>query len=329
MLSYQPEESPRTPNPAGAKRSLWEEVCADFEAGLPCPPGAVGTASEPSKDSSASRTPAKVWTEDEEDEEEENALLLDLDPLLHHPAHAGFSVFGVHPPLSHKKGSQPPFCPEAFQHPVTQYMEEKVFPVLVPALEAVLKEVKKQGSLQKKVITFNPIDFLVEWLYNHNPRRRGQPHRQFNNIPFVRAWLSMHPRPPVPLFLQLSDEQAALVIQAFWRGYKVRAQPHVQELRQWQKNLRETRDIPKAVSEFWTRIEKRVGAATAETTESTESENSDLCVNVLSPTPLSTAFPTPAITPDGGERPMPGLPGADGLNYTTSVSRSSVTLSPT
>ncbi|XP_061701733.1 IQ domain-containing protein K isoform X2 [Syngnathoides biaculeatus] len=325
MFSNQPEESPRTPNPAGAKRSLWEEVCAEFEAGLPCPPSGVRSASEPSKDSSTSHT-AKAWMDEEE--EEENSLLLDLDPLLHHPAHAGFSVFGVEPPLSHKKGSQPPFCPEAFQHPVTQYMEEKLFPVLVPAVEAVLKEAEKQGCLQK-VITFNPIDFLVEWLYNHNPRRQGQPHRQFNNIPFVRAWLSMHPRPPVPLFLQLSDEQAALIIQAFWRGYKVRAQPHVQELRQWQKNLRETRDIPKAVSEFWTRIEKRVGAAMAETTERTESENSDSCISVLSPTPLSTALPTPAITPDGGERPVPGLPAADEQTYTASASRSSITLSPT
>ncbi|XP_077415284.1 IQ domain-containing protein K [Vanacampus margaritifer] len=326
MFSSQLEDSPRVPNTAGCKRSLWEEVCADFEAGLPSPPCPVGTCSQPCKGSNSS---AKVL---EDEEEEENALLLDLDPLLHHPAHAGFSVFGVHPPLCHKKPAHPSFCPQPFQHPVTQYMEEKVFPVLVPALEAVLKEAEKQGCLQKKVITFNPIDFLVEWLYNHNPRRQGQPPRQFNNIPFVRAWLSMHPRPPIPLFLQLSDEQAALIIQSFWRAYKVRAQPHVQELRQWQKNLRVTRDIPKAVTEFWTRVEKRVGTTMTETTESTESDNSDLCVSVLSPAPLSMSFHTPLITPDGGERLMPSLPSlpsVDELECTESVSRSSATSSPT
>uniref|UniRef100_A0A3Q2ZKZ1 IQ motif containing K n=1 Tax=Hippocampus comes TaxID=109280 RepID=A0A3Q2ZKZ1_HIPCM len=123
------------------------------------------------------------------------------------------------------------------------YMEEKLFPVLVPALEAVLKEAERQGCLQVCSLHLT-IGFFANVEF-HNPRRQGQPPRQFNNIPFVRAWLSMH------------DEQAALIIQSFWRGYKVRAQPHVQELRQWQMNLRVTRDIPKAVSEFWARIEKR------------------------------------------------------------------------
>nr|XP_061804933.1 IQ domain-containing protein K-like [Nerophis lumbriciformis] len=319
MFNHQTQDASQIPNTAGDKRSLWEEVCAEFEAKLPTPPD--GTCSEHSKDSSTS---SKVLLDD--DEEEENTLLVDLDPLLHHPAHAGFSVFGVHPPVSHRKGAHPPFYPQPFQHPVTQYMEEKVFPVLLPGLEAVLKEAQKQGCLQKKVITFNPIDFLVEWLYNHNPRRKGQPPRQFNNIPFVRAWLSMHPRPPIPLYLQLSDDQAALIIQSFWRAYKVRAQPHVQELRRWQKGLRETRDISKAVSDFWARVERRVGASmTTETAESTESEISDVSVTMLSPTLLSTAFPTPLITPDGSERLIPSLPDVDELSHADSTSKASST----
>ncbi|XP_054616745.1 IQ domain-containing protein K isoform X2 [Dunckerocampus dactyliophorus] len=292
----------------GAKKSLWDEVCAEYEAGLPSAPGAVWTSSESSKNT-RTRQPTKM-------DEEEDELLTDLDPTLHHPAHPGFSVFGAQPSSKHRRQTTTTFCPQQFPHPVTKYMEDKVFPVLVPALEALLKEAEKQGCLQKKVLTFNPSDFLVEWLYNHNPRRLGYHPVKFHQIPFVKSWLILHPRPPMPLFLQLSDDEAAVIIQSFWRGYKVRAQPFVQELRQWQKNLRETRDIPNTVKAFWARVEKRVGSSMTDVTESTEnSENSDLCIQVVSPTPQSTAVHTPTdpMTPDGMERLRPSLYSVDAM----------------
>ncbi|XP_063790514.1 IQ domain-containing protein K isoform X4 [Pseudophryne corroboree] len=113
-----------------------------------------------------------------------------------------------------------------------KYLENYIFPVLLPAMAEMLVEAEKEKCFLKKRTKFIACDFLTQWLYN--------------------------PRPPIPLSLLLSDEEAATLIQSFWKGYRVRCDPEVQELRQWQKNLRESKDISKKVQEFWDKQESKV-----------------------------------------------------------------------
>ncbi|XP_029945114.1 IQ domain-containing protein K [Salarias fasciatus] len=273
------------------EKSLWEQVCEEFDAERPCcPPGAVRTDSGPVSPHS-SRTHSALLTAKEDDPLKDLDFVLEKHPTSHQ-----------RPPSTAEIMSSP----QITEHPVTHYLERRVFPVLLPGLEALLREAEKHGCFQRKTTAFFPLDFLTEWLYNHNPCRHGQVQVDFHDIPFVKDWLSLHPRPPLPLSLLLSDDQAALLIQAFWRGYKIRSRPDVQELRQLQRRLRENRDIAKTVERFWAQQERRVGTVMSEAPESPRPE--DVSIKVLSPTPQSTAVHTPSghMTPEACDRLSPG-----------------------
>ncbi|KAF3846372.1 hypothetical protein F7725_003450, partial [Dissostichus mawsoni] len=254
-----------------------------FEAEHPSPPSAVWTESSSgtnlSQYSASKPSPvfcglptAKVCVDDDP--------VRDFDSLLRHPALPGYSVLGK-PCLSKMKRPPPPAAeammpPQLHKSPVTHFLERRVFPVLLPGLEALLTEARKMAVWRGKEQHLTRVTSLTEWLYN--------------------------PRPPVPLFLLLSEDQAALLIQAFWRGYKIRSRPDVQELRQWQKELRENRDIAKTVAQFWAQRESR-----------------DVSIHVVSPTPQSTVVhtPTPQMTPDGIEWLTPSLRGAEKMASST------------
>ena len=60
------------------------------------------------------------------------------------------------------------------------------------------------------------------------------------------------PRPPLPKSLIWTEEEAAAKILAFYRGYLVRRDPEVQEMRQWQRELREeSQRVKERVEKFW------------------------------------------------------------------------------
>ncbi|KAG5263199.1 hypothetical protein AALO_G00283680 [Alosa alosa] len=278
----------------GEKKSIWRQICDEYEAEKPKPQGAAAWSDSSSVStlvtqySASKHTPvfyglatAKVPVDTEP--------LHDFNPLLSHPALAGYALLGSREPRSGAADSKP----HTHQRPTTCYLQEALFPTLLPGLEAMLSEALKHQCLQRKRTAFNACDFLTQWLYNNNPRRVGHPPMELHQIPFVRDCLITHPRPPVPLSLLLSDEQAALLIQSFWRGYKVRVVPEVQELRQWQRELREKCDINKTVQEFWARQESRVGSELVDLGELEQLNQSDVSIQVLSPTPQSTVVHTP------------------------------------
>ncbi|KAJ8251513.1 hypothetical protein GJAV_G00222160 [Gymnothorax javanicus] len=306
------------------KKSLWQQICEEYESEQPCPPGDVWTdtsseSTEVSQYSASKHAPvfyglmaAKVISKYSILPKKEVTLSVtvdddpfrEADPMRSHPALAGYSLLEKLPP---RCGPNTPTStrPPVFQQcSTTQYLEERIFPVLLPGLEAMLKEAQRHHSLERKRTRFNPCDFLTEWLYNQNPCRLGQgPPLDFEEIPFVKDWLSQHPRPPIPLSLRLTDSEAALLIQSYWRGYKVRAREEVQELRQWQRELREEkRDISQAVQEFWARQESRVGQVIEDPRDASQPNSSGVSILVMSPTPASTIVQSP--TAQLGPEPM-------------------------
>uniref|UniRef100_A0A8C4KDE5 IQ motif containing K n=1 Tax=Dromaius novaehollandiae TaxID=8790 RepID=A0A8C4KDE5_DRONO len=138
-----------------------------------------------------------------------------------------------------------------------EYLEYYIFPILLPGMAELLHQAKKEKCFERKRTKFIACDFLTEWLYN--------------------------PRPPIPLSLLLSEEEASKVIQSFWRGYRVRCDPEVQELREWQKQLREDKNVIKNLKEFWMKQEAKVGSKLEDSEEPTPNHSRFLLV--LSPPP--------------------------------------------
>lgn len=146
-----------------------------------------------------------------------------------------------------------------------EYLEKYVYPILLKGIEQLLIEAEKRKVLERKRSAFNALDYLTRYLYYKNPQRihlseeqevekqtLSDTNESLENIPFVRTHFEKYPRPPLPKSLLWSEEEAALIIQSFYRGYLIRKQPEVQELRQWQREWRESnRNIHEVVEDFW------------------------------------------------------------------------------
>ncbi|XP_078273682.1 IQ domain-containing protein K isoform X1 [Rhinoraja longicauda] len=251
------------------ERNLWEDICAEFEA----------TSSRILEDSKLDA--ASVSTEISQYDATKHSpvfyghmvaqVSVDTSLLEHfnaeysHPALLGHALVQKPPPsvIPSPPPPSPPPLPKNCSP--SQYLEHYIFPVLLPGLFETLAHAKHEKCFERKRSKFNACDFLAEWLYNKNKRRADKKFTAFNEIPFVKYWLKDHPRPPIPLSLTLSEEEAALIIQSFWRGYRVRCDAEIQELRQWQRQLREgKRGYMRKIMKFWADQESKVGQSMEE-----------------------------------------------------------------
>ncbi|XP_057604073.1 IQ domain-containing protein K isoform X2 [Hippopotamus amphibius kiboko] len=216
-------------------RNLWEQICEEYEAELPPFPEGYTVKQE---------------------------AVVTVSPLEETVFH-GFNAEHLYPAPRLAVLSQVP-CPQPKRETVDpktcspkEYLETFIFPVLLPGMASLLHQAKKEKCFERKRTKFIACDFLTEWLYNQNPKRVGELFTEFFSIPFVEEWLKLHPRPAIPLSLLLTESAAALCIQSFWRAYLVRCDPEIQELRQWQKKLREDKHIRQRVQIFWAKQEQK------------------------------------------------------------------------
>ncbi|CAC5409349.1 IQ domain-containing protein K [Mytilus coruscus] len=232
------------------EKNLWTEICKDFDSKRPPfrddDEQSVRTEYidfDPSK-----HTPVFYGKMHEKVLADADPIM-DIDPATAHPACAGFA-FTDKPPASPPPPS--PDAPNKDKCSPREYLEHYVFPWLLPALEDMLRQAKKEKCLERKRTKFNALDYLTETLYKKNPLHKDRENVTLEEIPFVKEWLKDHPRPPLPLSLIWTEDEATQIIQNYWRGFLVRKDPEVQELRQWQREWREeTGGIQDKVSQFW------------------------------------------------------------------------------
>jgi len=172
-----------------------------------------------------------------------------FDPSAAHPSCVGYAF--VDRPEKTPPPPPAPLPPRETCAPRV-YLENYVFPTLLPALEEMLRAAKTEKCFERKRTKFNALDFLTEHLYSNNPNKPEREACELGEIPFVKEHWKDHPRPPLPKSLLWTEEEAALIVQSHWRGFKIRIEPNIQELRQWQKEWREENaDIKEKVDDFW------------------------------------------------------------------------------
>ncbi|NXC38027.1 IQCK protein, partial [Penelope pileata] len=220
---------------AGGRAGLWERLCSEYEAEQPPFPDVPKSAQKSVTMGAGMLQPLHV--ERFCPAPAADAAVQQLLPIPEAP------------PL--------PEAPDPKTCSPREYLECYIFPVLLPGMAELLHQAKKEKCFERERTAFIACDFLTEWLYNRNTKRKDESFTEFFSIPFVNNWLQEHPRRPLPLSFLLSEEEASIIIQSFWRGYRARCDREIQQLRQWQKQLRDEKNIFQRVEEFWAKQEAK------------------------------------------------------------------------
>ncbi|XP_051877317.1 IQ domain-containing protein K isoform X3 [Pristis pectinata] len=286
---------------APVEKNLWHEICAEFEATSSriledSKLDAASVSTEVSQYDASKHSPvfygqmvAKVSVD--------TSLLEHFNPEYSHPALLGHAVVKKPPPPLSPPPPPPESPPDQKTCSPRQYLEHYVFPVLLPGLFETLTQAKKEKCFERKRTKFNACDFLAEWLYNNNQSRSDKKFIAFFEIPFVKNWLQdqncNHPGLiHTGNILTLNPSVNGRRSRSNFKYYisevhmsNVRCDSEIQELRQWQRELREeNRGYTKKIIKFWAEQESKVGQKMDEE-EVEESMPTPVEVPIKAPTP--------------------------------------------
>ncbi|XP_012271944.1 IQ domain-containing protein K [Orussus abietinus] len=119
------------------------------------------------------------------------------------------------------------------QEGCAEYLKREIFPILLPAMEGMLIEANRWNALRIQKCRFSGLDYLAEVLWNKNPRRSRVKWLDVFEIPTFKLQLRLNPRPIFPKSWLWTKERAAVELQRWVRGWLVRKQEDVQEMRQF------------------------------------------------------------------------------------------------
>ncbi|CAG9561145.1 unnamed protein product [Danaus chrysippus] len=126
------------------------------------------------------------------------------------------------------------------------YVKRDIFVHLIPALEETLNKAIIWEALKIQKCFFNGIDHIAQVLWNNNPKYPARKIMDLHlfNMPWVREYLKIKPRPYYPKSWLWPENYAATLIQKSVRQYFVQREEEVQEMRDFWRKIEAEDNLP-------------------------------------------------------------------------------------